>query len=80
MRCLVHQHDHAVDEPAQVVVELVDVVRDEAQRGIAVLANLSEREPTPSLALRLLGGVLVVLVVVLMVVLVIVIVRHRRPV
>jgi hypothetical protein len=68
----VHQHGHAVDEPPQIVVEVLDGVRNQAERGIAVLADLRERKATPSLGLSLLASVFVRLVLVLVVVLVIV--------
>jgi hypothetical protein len=41
----VHEVDHPVGEPAQVLVELLDLVRPQTQGGIGVLADLSEREP-----------------------------------
>jgi len=69
---LVHQHGHPVDEPPQIVVEVLDRVRDQAERGVAVLADLRERKPTPSLRLGLRASVFVRLVIVLVVVLVIV--------
>jgi len=84
---VVHQHDHAVDKTAQVVVELGHLVRDEAQRAVRVLPDLREREAPAGIRLGLgtglLGavlvvGVVVVGVVVLVIVLVFVIVRHRR--
>jgi hypothetical protein len=68
----VHQHGHPVDEAAEVVVEVFDVVRDQAQRRIAVLADLREGKPTPSIRLGLLTSVFLRLVIVLVVVLVIV--------
>jgi hypothetical protein len=70
----VHQHGHPVDEPPKVVVELLDLVRLQAERRIAVLADLRKRKATPSLDLGLLTSVLVRLVIVLVVMLVIVIV------
>jgi hypothetical protein len=68
----VHQHGHSVDEAPEVVVEVLDVVRDQAQRRIAVLADLRERKPTPSIGLGLLTSVFLRLVIMLVVVLVIV--------
>ena len=41
---VVHQRDHAVDQPLQVVVEVGDLVRLQPQRAVAVLADLRERE------------------------------------
>jgi hypothetical protein len=70
----VHQHGHPVNEPPEVVVEVLDVVGDQAERRVAVLPDLRERKPTPSLDLSLLTSVFVRLVIVLVVVLVIVIV------
>jgi len=49
----VHQDDHPVDEPAEVVVEVLHWVRDQAQRRVAVLADLRERKPPPSFELGL---------------------------
>ena len=76
---VVHQLGHPVDEPAQVVVEVGDLVGGQPQRGIAVLADLCERKATPRLGLgfglQLLVGLLVV---VLVIVVVIVVVGHRR--
>jgi hypothetical protein len=76
----VHQHGHPVDEAAKIVVEVLDVVGDQAERRVAVLADLCERKPTPSLDLGLLASVFVRLVIVLVVMLVIVlvmfVVRH----
>ena len=46
-----HQRPHPFDEPPQVVVELLHGVRLQAQRGVWVLADLSERDPAPCLAL-----------------------------
>src|SRR6185503_17703730 len=46
-----HEALHALDESGDRVVDLVDVVRLHAQHRIGVLANLGEREPTPSLTL-----------------------------
>jgi hypothetical protein len=68
----VHQHGHPVDESPEVVVEVLNVVRDQAQRRIAVLADLRERKPTPSIGLGLLTSVFLRLVIMLVVVLVIV--------
>jgi hypothetical protein len=82
----VHQHDHPVDQPPEVIVEVLDGVRDQAKRRVAVLADLRERKPPPSLGLGPLTSVLsrlvivLVLVVVLVIVIVIVmfVVRHSR--
>ena len=41
---VVHQLGHPLDEPAELVVEVLDVVRFHAQHGIRVLADLGERE------------------------------------
>jgi hypothetical protein len=68
----VHQHGHPVDQPAQVVVVVLDGVRDQAQGGVAVLADLRERKPPPSFRLGLLTRLDIRLVIVLVVVLVIV--------
>ncbi len=75
---LVHERGHAFDEPAQVVVEVDDLVRDEPQRRIAVLADLPQREAAACFGLRFGARVLVglgrVLVVVLVVVVLVVVV------
>ena len=81
--CVVHQADHAVDEAAEVVVEIRDLVRRQAQRRVAVLADLSERQPAARLDLGVvlvvvLAVVVVVLVVMIGVVLMVVIVGHSR--
>jgi len=68
----VHQHGHPFDETPEVIVEILDRVCDQAQRRVAVLADLGEGKPTPSFRLGLLASILVQLVIVLMVVLVIV--------
>jgi len=76
----VHQHGHPVNEPPEVVVEVLDVVGDQAKRRVAVLADLRERKPTPSLGLGLFTsvflGLVIVLVVVIVVVIVMFVVRH----
>jgi hypothetical protein len=76
----VHQNDHSVDEAPKIIVEVLDGVRDQAKSRVAVLANLRERKPPPSLDFGLLTSVLVRLVIMVMVVLVIVlvmfVVRH----
>jgi heme/copper-type cytochrome/quinol oxidase subunit 2 len=75
-----HQHGHSVDKPPEVVVEVLDVVGDQAERRVAVLADLREGKPTPSFDLGLLTSVflrlVIVLVVVLVVVIVMFVVRH----
>jgi hypothetical protein len=68
----VHQHRHPLDEPPEVVVEVHDVVGDQAERGIAVLTDLRERKPTASLDLGLLTRVDIRLVIMVVLVLVIV--------
>jgi len=47
-----HEHLHPLDEPAEVVVELLHRPRLHPQRGVGVLADLGEREPAPRLAFR----------------------------
>jgi hypothetical protein len=80
----VHQHHHPVDEPPEVVVEVHDLVRAQAQRRIAVLADLRQRKAPPGLGLGPLTSVLVrlviVLVVVRMLVIVMFVVGHGEPV
>jgi len=49
----VHEHDHAVDQPLQIVVELGDLVGLQPQRAVAVLADLRERELAPRLGLTI---------------------------
>src|SRR5262249_48749552 len=49
--CLDYQHGHSLNEPAKVVVEVLDRFRLHAEHGIRVLANLRERALTSSLAL-----------------------------
>ena len=49
--CVLHQDGHAVDERLQVVVELRDLVRLQAQRAVAVLADLRQRELSSRLGL-----------------------------
>src|SRR5439155_3506829 len=61
---VVHQAGHPVDEAPEIVVEIDDLVRDEAQRRIAVLADLSERQLPPGFGLDIDLDVLVVLVLV----------------
>ena len=77
---VVHQRDHALDETAKVVVELLDVVRLQAERGIAVLADLRECELLSRVGfgtrLRVLVGLGLVEVLVIVVVLVVVVVGH----
>ena len=74
---LLHERRHPVDEPAEVVVELHDLVGDESERRIAVLPDLPEREAAARVGLGfgalVLDGLAVVVVVVLMVVLMIVV-------
>jgi len=72
--CLVHEDDHAVDETPQVVVEVLDVVRYQAQRRVAVLADLPKREPATCFSLGF--GLRVVFRLVAVVVLVVVVLAH----
>ncbi len=46
-----HELLHPVDEPPEIVVELLDRARGHLQRRIRVLADLREREPSPRLLL-----------------------------
>ena len=47
-----HELLHPLDEPAEIVVELLHRPRRHPQRGVGVLADLGEREPAPRLAFR----------------------------
>jgi hypothetical protein len=64
----VHEDRHAVDEAAKVVVDVLDLARLHAQRGVAVLPDARERDEAPGLALELLLVALALLVVVVVVV------------
>src|SRR5690242_6405942 len=47
-----HQLFHPLDEPAQIVVEALDLVRAHPQHRIGVLPDLRQREPSTRLAFR----------------------------
>ncbi len=50
---VLHQPFHAVDQPAEVVVEALDLARLHPQHGVAVLADLRERGEANRLFLRI---------------------------
>ena len=48
---VLHQRLHPLDEPGELVVEALDLAGAHAQHGIAVLADLGQRDPPARLAL-----------------------------
>ena len=49
---LLHQRGHPLDQPAQVLVETLDLVRAHPQDRVRVLPDLRQRQPPPRFALR----------------------------
>ena len=76
---LVHEARHALDEAPEVVVDVLDLARLHAQRGVAVLPDPRERDQAPRLALELQLVALALLVIVLVLVLVRARDRGRAP-
>ena len=69
---VLHQPAHPLDEPLEVLVEVLDLLRAQLQDGVGPLADLRERHPAADLALA------VELLVVDLAVVVIVVVIHGR--
>ena len=59
-----HEQCHSLDETAQIVVEVLDLVATQSQNGVGVLADLRERKTAAHLALGI--GRFIVLGVVLL--------------
>ena len=75
---VVHEDQHPLREPRELLVEGLDLVGAHPQHRIAVLADLRQRDLPPRLALRLLGVLLVAVVIVIVVIVIVVVVVVRR--
>jgi len=73
----VHERGHPLGQPADIVVDLLDLTRLHAQHRVAVLANPGEREHAPGLKLELLLVRGVIVLPLVLVVVLVVVVAHR---